>query len=71
MIPQALAGGWKWVGDFRGLEGWWAREEAAAKWLPSLPVSIKAKMSVCSASGCDTWQAANSSDANNGVKNHI
>lgn len=37
-----------------GAQGRWAGEEAAAKWLPSLPVSVEPRTSDCSASGCDT-----------------
>ena len=58
------AGGWE--GEDGGLEGGaqgrWAGEEAAAKWLPSLPVSVEARTSDCSASGCETSQTANISD---------
>lgn len=61
MIPSSQAEGvggvGGWFGDLSGLEGWWARKEAGAKWLPSRLVSIKAKISMWSASWCDTRQA--------------
>lgn len=49
---------------------------APAKWLLSHPVSIKSKMSICSASGCDTQQAATHAHTNKkagaaGVKAYI
>lgn len=74
MIPPTPAepGGEKW-GLGSGTQGWWAGEGAAAKWLPSVSVSIKARTRDCSASGCDTSQTANISDTNtrNGVNNHF